>query len=286
MISIIIPLYNKVNSIQGTLDSILSQEFQGNEVVIVDDGSTDNGQQVVSRIQDSRIRLIRQENGGVSRARNIGVENAKGDWVLFLDADDTLEPDAIRTISEDIRKRGKNVDVFTYNLYISKNGEKHLFKLSHTKGFLPFPFMNYYLNEIYPRTGNMVIRRSVMLHEKYNERFRRHEDSENTFRIMRHYRFYASVVPVFTYNLNTLEGSKRKKNIEEDFCCMMEPEGKPLFEQMVLYKLYREDTCYTYPELAEGLYKGRFNINRIKRWDKILNTWVRMKGRMRKILLR
>ena len=98
MISVVIPLYNKEASIKQALMSVLSQSYQEFEVVIVDDGSTDNSVAKVEEIQDSRIRLIRQENGGPSKARNTGVKNAKGEWILFLDADDELLPNAITNL--------------------------------------------------------------------------------------------------------------------------------------------------------------------------------------------
>ena len=88
MISVVIPLYNKETSIAQSLKSVLSQEYDDFEVVIVDDGSTDGSVGVVGAINDSRIRLIKQKNGGPSKARNTGVKNAKGEWILFLDADD------------------------------------------------------------------------------------------------------------------------------------------------------------------------------------------------------
>lgn len=90
MISVVIPLYNKEASIAQSLKSVLSQEYDDFEVVIVDDGSTDGSVDVVEAMNDPRIRLIKQENGGPSKARNTGVKNAKGEWILFLDADDEM----------------------------------------------------------------------------------------------------------------------------------------------------------------------------------------------------
>jgi len=284
-ISIIIPLYNKQDCIQKTLDSILTQPFKDYEIIVVDDGSTDQSVSVVESIKDNNIAIYKKENGGPSSARNYGVKIARGEWILFLDADDKLVPGALDLIASLIKKK-KCIDVFTFNQYIERAGKRSIFKQSHTKGYLPFPFINYYLNEIYPGPGRTVVKKNVIESEPYNEDIHRHEDTENTFRLMRKYRFYAIREPLFIYNRETLEASYRRDNIEEDFCCVMRPEGKSLFEQMALYKIFREDTCFTYPELAEELYKGRFDIKRIERWDGILNMWVRIKGYVRNLLFR
>ncbi|EGQ8703154.1 glycosyltransferase family 2 protein [Vibrio parahaemolyticus] len=98
-ISVVIPMYNKEQSINKTISSILDQDYKFPfEVVVVDDGSTDDSVQCVLEIQDDRVRLIRKKNGGESDARNIGILNSRYESVAFLDADDLWESDFLSTV--------------------------------------------------------------------------------------------------------------------------------------------------------------------------------------------
>ncbi len=102
MFSIVIPLYNKELSIPKTLQSVLNQTFVAFEVVIVNDGSTDKSVEKVEAFNDPRIRLIHQVNAGVSAARNRGIEEAKYEWICFLDADDLWDKDYLQYLNETI----------------------------------------------------------------------------------------------------------------------------------------------------------------------------------------
>lgn len=104
MVSIIIPLYNKEETVAQTLTCVFQQTYQDFEVVVVDDGSTDQSAAIVDRFTDSRIRLIKQKNGGVSAARNRGIAEARGEYVAFLDADDEWKPDYLSSQMELVRK--------------------------------------------------------------------------------------------------------------------------------------------------------------------------------------
>lgn len=99
-ISVIIPLYNKEHFVAKTLESVLSQTYQDFEVIIIDDGSTDHSVEVVSSYDDSRIKIIKQPNRGVSSARNHGIQIAKGEYISFLDADDIWYPTFLEEMLE------------------------------------------------------------------------------------------------------------------------------------------------------------------------------------------
>lgn len=98
--SVVIPLFNKQSHIVRTINSVLGQTHEKFELIIVDDGSTDDSYDRANRIKDDRIRLIRQMNSGVSAARNRGIEEAKNEYIAFLDADDTWEKDYLKSINE------------------------------------------------------------------------------------------------------------------------------------------------------------------------------------------
>lgn len=123
MISIVIPLYNKEQSIASTLQTVLKQTYQDFEIVIVNDGSTDHSVEEVAKVTDPRIRLIHQNNAGVSAARNRGIEEAKGEYIAFLDADDEWKPDYLKAQYE-LTLKYTECSVFTCNYEFKDTQEK------------------------------------------------------------------------------------------------------------------------------------------------------------------
>jgi len=98
--SVIIPTYNRQGFLQKAIDSVLSQTFKGFELIIIDDGSIDETQKLVSSYHDRRIKYAYQENHGVAHARNRGLEKAKGEWIAFLDSDDWWLPQKLTRARE------------------------------------------------------------------------------------------------------------------------------------------------------------------------------------------
>lgn len=110
-ISLLVPVYNAAPWLERCLHSVATQTFRDFEAVLVDDGSTDGSGDICQRVAavDSRFRLIRRKNGGPSAARNVALEAARGAWIMFLDADDFLEPD-IMAILYDAVAAGPGAD--------------------------------------------------------------------------------------------------------------------------------------------------------------------------------
>lgn len=123
MISIIIPVYNVQDYLRECLDSIVSQENQDYEVILVDDGSTDKSPDICDEYcsRYPQFRVIHKKNGGVSSARNIGLDEAKGDWIWFVDADDWIEKNALQELEDVISEH--DCDIVFHGLHtIFDNG--------------------------------------------------------------------------------------------------------------------------------------------------------------------
>ena len=117
-LSIIVPVYNAEDYLDRCIVSILEQDFASFEVILVDDGSTDSSPMICDRYSatDSRFRTIHKANGGVSSARNAGLDLAKGEYVMFVDSDDALLPDALTVLFEGLS--GEDLAVVGYTVYI------------------------------------------------------------------------------------------------------------------------------------------------------------------------
>lgn len=121
MISVVIPLYNKAHTIVDTLQTVLNQTYNDFEIIIVNDGSTDNGVEVIyQNFSDKRIHIINQENQGVSAARNKGAAEAKGAYIAFLDGDDEWHPEYLENVYYAIRKYPKAGMICTGGLICDK----------------------------------------------------------------------------------------------------------------------------------------------------------------------
>ena len=98
LISVIVPVYNAQKTLARCLESISNQTFRDLEIIVVNDGSSDDSEKICCQFQDARLRLISQSNQGVSQARNTGIDYAEGKFLCFVDADDYLMSNHIETL--------------------------------------------------------------------------------------------------------------------------------------------------------------------------------------------
>lgn len=116
-ISIILPVFNEEQYIKKAIDSVLNQTFTDFELIIVNDGSTDNTLDIISQFEDSRITVINQSNQGPGASRNKALKNASGEYVMFLDGDDEYCQDALKCAYDEITSRNADISIFQIMKY-------------------------------------------------------------------------------------------------------------------------------------------------------------------------
>ena len=185
MISVLVPVYNTNQYLPRCIDSILGQSFTDFELLLIDDGSTDGSAKICDAYaeKDSRIRVLHKENGGVSSARNLGLNEAKGEWVVFVDSDDWISDNCIKLLTEPLRNKEFDIVVgdyriigeFPYNLELSlPEGAYHETGITHT-------FCN---GGIYIMSWNKLYRKEFLLKNQLAfEEGKVHEDEILAFEI-------------------------------------------------------------------------------------------------------
>lgn len=208
--SIIIPLYNKSKYISKCLRTIQNQTYKNWECIVIDDGSTDDGGNIVKKIasKDSRIKLYRQKNSGPSAARNMGLKHASGEYVQFVDADD-IYPDeyVLEKMNEVIND--KNFDAYSGLIGIKKGGGSPSYELGINKVTNKIQKFNDIDNEYF------LVRFFIKLDKikKYNIKFPEYtrvgEDPVFLLNLLSNIKeFYATEIPVYIYNTGASSNSR------------------------------------------------------------------------------
>ena len=177
-ISVIIPSFNAAKWLPVAVASVRAQTRPADEIVIVDDGSTD-GTRELCRTFGETVRYVARENGGLAAARNTGVAATSGEWMLFLDADDVLVPDALASLSRTAERSSAGV---VYGFVLQRRStvtETQLHGLPYAVGEPPAPAKAHFWWTPIPTAGAALIRRT--LNEEvggFDESFRQVEDAE------------------------------------------------------------------------------------------------------------
>lgn len=216
-ISVIIPLYNKETTIGETLKSVLQQTFTDFEIIIVNDGSTDNSLSVVKNIHDSRIRVIDKTNEGVSATRNRGAKEARGEYLFFLDADDIIQPGSFAEFKRMLRL-SPDCNVFMGS-YIEKDYNGTIVKSCICKeGAIHNVMRDLWSYKFYPRMGNMFIHNAVIKETgllRTDITF--YEDFEWLLRLFKTCKLFCSSKTILEYKRNEEGLSSNLPPIDKDF---------------------------------------------------------------------
>lgn len=235
--SIIIPLFNKERTIADALGSVLRQNCQDFEIVVVNDGSSDRSLAAAESIEDSRISIFSTENHGPSSARNLGIRKASGTWIIFLDADDVLAPGALDNFGLAIEEAGSCDIVYATTLF-NRKGVISRFPKKSLRGRIRNPFKEAFFRRLSIAAGSACIRREALLKEPFNESFRRTEDVDLHRRLWKRCRCFRIVEPSVEVNSEFAESSKPRSNPAEDYIFHISLKHARFWERMYLYELY------------------------------------------------
>lgn len=160
-ISVVIPVYNTQQYIIECINSLVQQTYQDFEVLLVDDGSTDNSAKIITeyikRNNLSRFHLFSKENGGVSSARNYGISRARGDWLTFIDSDDWVEPEFLQNMIDELKSYPADFCMTGFRRYIEATGEindshRPDFAYGPTDTLLPVILFNHPIARLFSRS--------------------------------------------------------------------------------------------------------------------------------------
>ncbi len=217
MFSIIIPLYNKELSIRNTIQSVLNQTCQDFEIVVVNDGSTDNSLNVVEQINDFRIRVINKNNGGVSSARNYGIKHSNYPWILFLDADDLIYENCLETFQR-VCDKYPLAEIITTNFDVLINNEKEDFCKRSDEGYIKKPYSDFWKRNIFPRTGNTIINKQLLDNtELFDTRISKYEDLDFMIRLLENSTVVYTPIKTFYYDTSYSSLSISNNSIINEF---------------------------------------------------------------------
>jgi glycosyltransferase involved in cell wall biosynthesis len=212
--SVVIPVFNRAAPLRQAIESVRAQTFQDFEIVVVDDGSTDDPEAVIANFADPRIRFFRQKNGGGGAARNRGIDEAKGAFVAFLDSDDVFLPhhlDSMHALLENTHR------VVGYARVRVDRGDGRVF-LKPPRGMKPDEDMGTYLlcDRGFTPTITMALPREAAARIRFHEKLRAAEDSDFAIRLTQAgYRFRMLEEPGAVWN-DTFDPNRQSSGNSRD----------------------------------------------------------------------
>lgn len=221
MFSIVIPVFNKEKYVGRAISSVLNQTFSEFELIIIDDGSTDNSMCIIEQFKDSRIKIISKENEGVSTARNVGIKNAKYEYIAFLDADDVWNPNFLKIVYKLIQDFPEAGAYYT-NYKIVKKEKKQNDQFKINKDYKCILINDYFLFAIKDKpmwTSCVVVKKHVLNDiGGFPQNITRGEDIYLWTKIALKYKIaYTNYIGAYYYKNVPNSLTKKKFSLEKNF---------------------------------------------------------------------
>lgn len=245
-ISVVIPLFNKQDSINETIESVLKQTFSDYELLIIDDGSTDDSLKLIEKITDSRIKVYSKENGGVSDTRNFGIGKAQGEFVFLLDADDIIKADCLETLYE-LSMLFPEESVFCGNFDITESNTTVRASVCQIPSIaiVKEPLKELWKGGIFLRTGNMLVRSECFkVVGGFDTQFSYYEDMDHILNLIRKFNVVFDPKVIFSYQLEYNYLSSKTVSINKDWTCHVDFNNRSHYEKLivgsVIYSSFRK----------------------------------------------
>ena len=275
-ISVVIPLYNKELYISRSLQSVLNQNPQPNEIIVIDDGSTDNSYEFAAQcsLLTNNIKIIQQGNRGAASARNLGIKEAQGEYIVFLDADDELLPGAINAYFEMIRKFPECA-AYGLNFYTEINNIRLTKRLSFIDEYVTYQKIDYFkglaFGDVY-LTASTCCAKKAIFNEigVFSEGMIQREDPHMWIRIAANYSIAFCIRPLALYHLDDPSRICIKYRAVDDFADSI------LLNELIKYrKLNEYDSLHARIIIAENYISQAFqnlHVGDIKRAKNCLSN--------------
>lgn len=193
LVSVVIPCYNRAAVLEKSVRSVLEQSYTALELILVDDGSTDQTRQVAEGIQDPRLRYVYQKNAGACAARNHGAKLAKGEYIAFHDSDDIWHPDKLKKQMQIMQEKHPDIVVCKMKRF-DADGSIVLYPKRIGEGFVSAQDDLFGIG-----TQTILARRKVLETEQFFSEMPRYQDLEWIYRVLQKFTLYCMAEPMVDY---------------------------------------------------------------------------------------
>ena len=225
MISIIVPVYNAEKYLEQCVKSILNQNYSDFELLLIDDGSTDESAKICdSFIYDHRVRTFHRTNSGVSSSRNFGLDNAKGEYITFIDSDDWIEESYLSVLMQNLIEN--EVDISSCNCFVESATKKYVRGTYESKLLSNIDALNCYSKYYFSVVWGRIYKSSILKGIRFNENIYYSEDTLfYTEAAINSKILYFDSTPLYHYRINENSAMNKKFDLRKritDFYARLE----------------------------------------------------------------